>query len=69
MYYIVDKDSPHDALRVCRNSRVANAIVASMNAYERRQQYVVTEGPVDRVINRVVSDFGTPAEQVLDRLS
>lgn len=69
MYYVIDIDSPREAIRVCRNSRVADVVVASMNAYEGRRKYAVSEGPIDRVINRVVSDFGVPAEQVLGRLS
>lgn len=69
MYYVVEIDKPRDALRVCKNGRVAGVVVATMNAYEGRERYAVTEGPIDRVINRVVSDFGEPAEQVFGRLS
>jgi hypothetical protein len=60
-FYIVHRDRPRDALRVCRNSRSANFIASLC------EDYLVTEGPIDRIINMTV-DL-TPAEQVFGRLS
>ena len=60
-FYVVHKDRPRDALRVCRNSRSANYIATFSD------DYIVTEGPIDRIINMNV-DL-TPAEQVFGRLS
>ena len=63
LFYIVHKDSPRNAIRVCRNSRSAETVVRCIGP-----DYLVVDD-VDRVINRVVSDFGAPAEQVFGRLS
>ena len=61
-YFIVHKQRPRDALRVCRNSRSAEYVVEVLG-----EDYMVVDD-VDRVINRVVSDL-MPAVQVYGRLS
>lgn len=50
MYYIVHKDRPREALRVCHNVRAANMIVSTIGS-----NYEVTVGPIDCVINRTVN--------------
>lgn len=50
-YYIVHKDSPRDALRVCKNMRYAQMIIMSIN----NPDYIITIGPIDKIVNRVVS--------------
>ena len=61
-HYIVHKDRPRDAIRVCKNSRAADLVVSIIGS-----DYSVTTGPIDRIINRMVNL--TPDEQVFGRLS
>lgn len=64
-YYIVHKDTPQNALRVCKNLRYAEMIIQSIN----NPEYIISTGPIDRIINRVVSDLGEPGDQVIGSLS
>lgn len=63
-YYIVHQDRPGDALRVCKNSRAAQLIADIMGT-----EYKISTGPIDKIINREVSDLGEPVEQVFGSLS